>query len=67
MGVEFLHSNGVIHRDIRPENILFDQEGYCKLADFCMARLWQKDNASDTSGTAGYIAPEVMLREPHSL
>lgn len=62
-----MHNNGVIHRDIRPENIIFDAEGYCKLSDFCMARVWQKDNASDTSGIPGYIAPEVMLREPHSI
>ena len=67
LGVEFLHNNGVIHRDIRPENIIFDAEGYCKLSDFCMARVWQKENACDTSGHAGYIAPEVLLREPHSL
>ena len=63
LGVEFLHNNGVIHRDIRPENIIFDAEGYCKLSDFCMARVWQKENACDTSGHAGYIAPEVLKGE----
>lgn len=63
LAVEFLHNNGIIHRDIRPENILFDGDGYCKLADFCMAREWHKGNSSDTSGHPGYLAPEVVLRE----
>ena len=38
--VEFCHNNGVLHRDIRPENIIFDEAGYCKLADFGIARMW---------------------------
>ena len=66
LAVEFLHNNGIVHRDIRPENIIFDKDGYCKLADFCLARIWSKNNANDTSGHAGYLAPEVMLRENHS-
>jgi len=63
LSLEFLHNNSIIHRDIRPENILFDADGYCKLSDFGIARIWREQNAPDTSGTPGYIAPEVLMRE----
>jgi serine/threonine protein kinase len=36
--------------------------GYLRTTDFGIARFWKKDNAKDTSGTPGYMAPEVMLR-----
>lgn len=64
IALEFLHNNGFLHRDLAPENIIFDEKGYPKLADFGLAREWRKDNMSDTSGRAGYIAPEILLREP---
>ena len=63
LGLEFLHQNGVIFRDIRPENVMFDAEGYCRLVDFGMARTWRHENYTDTSGHPGYIAPELMLRK----
>ena len=65
LSLEFLHNNGILHRDVRPENIIFDSNGYCKLADFGLARIWQSQNASDTSGQPGYIAPEVLMHENH--
>ena len=40
LNIEFLHQNGIIHRDIRPENVIFDEKGYCKLVDFGLARIW---------------------------
>jgi len=40
LALEYLHNNGVIHRDVRPENILIDGKGYCKIADFGLARVW---------------------------
>jgi len=65
-GLEFLHNNGVIHRDLRPENVLFDTEGYVKLIDYGHARIHQAQNSSDTSGSPGYSAPEIVLRQNHS-
>ena len=65
-GLEYIHSNGVIHRDIKPENIVFDTKGYLKITDFGIARIWQPDNASETSGTPGYMAPEVITRQNHT-
>lgn len=62
MGLEYIHNNGVLHRDIRPENIVFNSKGVCKLCDFQLARVWREENSSDTSGSVGYCAPEVLTR-----
>ena len=41
---------------------MFDEKGYLRITDFGIARVWREDNARDTSGTPGYMAPEVMCR-----
>ncbi|KRW98381.1 Protein kinase-like domain [Pseudocohnilembus persalinus] len=66
MGLEYLHNNNIIHRDIKPENLVLDSDGYVRTTDLGIARIWKPDNASDTSGTPGYMAPEVMCRQPHT-
>ena len=40
--------------------------GYIRITDFGIARVWREDNAQDTSGTPGYMAPEVMCRQNHT-
>jgi serine/threonine protein kinase len=62
IGLEYMHNNGVIHRDIKPENLLLDGNGYLRITDLGISRVWAPDNAHDTSGTPGYMAPEVMCR-----
>lgn len=62
IALEYLHSNSVIHRDIKPENLVFDDKGYLHITDLGVARIWKPQNSSDTSGTPGYMAPEVMCR-----
>ena len=57
-----MHANSVMHRDISPANLVFDSDGYLRLIDFGYARVWQRFNSSDASGTPGYMAPEVLLR-----
>lgn len=63
--------NTIIHRDVKPENLVFDKKGilvhfiikgYLKLTDLGIARIWKPGNDGDTSGTPGYMAPEVMCR-----
>lgn len=62
LGLEYLHNNGVIHRDIKPENLVLDSNGYVRVTDLGIARIQQPENFQDTSGTPGYMAPEVMCR-----
>jgi protein kinase A len=66
-GLEYIHSNGIIHRDIKPENLVIDNKGYLKITDFGIARVWCSENSKDTSGTPGYMAPEVMCRQNHGI
>ena len=58
----YLQAKKIIHRDIKPENLVIDMEGYVRITDFGIARIWRPENAQDTSGTPGYMAPEVMCR-----
>ena len=66
-GLEYLHVNGVLHRDIKPENLVLDSKGYLRITDFGVAKMWQANNETDTSGTPGYMAPEVMCRQKHGI
>ena len=66
MGLQYIHKNRIIHRDIKPENLVFDERGYLFITDFGIARTWTSENSKDTSGTPGYMAPEVMFRQNHS-
>ena len=61
-GLEYFHEKNIIHRDIKPENLVLEGDGYLRITDFGIARVWREENAQDTSGTPGYMAPEVMCR-----
>ena len=64
--LEYIHENNVIHRDIKPENLVLDEKGYVRITDFGIAKENMPDNSSETSGTPGYMAPEVMKSRNHS-
>ena len=64
--LEYIHENNVIHRDIKPENLVLDEKGYVRITDFGIAKENMPDNSSETSGTPGYMAPEVMKSKNHS-
>lgn len=66
-GLEYMHVNGVLHRDIKPENILMGEDGYVRITDMGISKMWSPDNANDTSGTPGYMAPEIMCRQNHGV
>ena len=67
LSLKYIHSNRVIHRDVKPENLVLDSNGYLCLTDFGIAKENCKDNSSETSGTPGYMAPEVMNKQHHSM
>ena len=66
LGLEYIHNNNIIHRDIKPENLVCDENGYIRITDFGIAKIKKKDNSSETSGTPGYMAPEVLMGQNHS-
>ena len=66
LALEYLHSHKVIHRDLKPENLVCDDRGYIRLTDFGVAKKYHKDNGDETSGTPGYMAPEVLCAQNHS-
>lgn len=65
IGLEYLHSKNIIHRDIKPENLVLDEKGYLKITDLGIARELKPNNSADTSGTPGYMSPEVMCCQDH--
>ena len=67
LGLEVIHANNIIHRDIKPENLVLDYKGYLKITDFGIAKKQVKQNSNETSGTPGYMAPEVMCCQNHTV
>ena len=66
LALEYIHMNNIIHRDIKPENLVLDEKGYVRVTDFGVAKKNAKDNSCETSGTPGYMAPEVLCGLNHS-
>jgi len=61
-GVDFLHSHRIVHRDIKPQNVLLGRDGALKLADFGLARIYDFNALlTSTVVTLWYRAPEVLL------
>lgn len=66
VGLEYIHGQNIMHRDIKPENLVFDAHGYLRITDFGIAKHYVVNNKKDTSGTIGYLAPEVLCNENHT-
>lgn len=64
LGFEYLHKQNLIYRDLKPENLLLDEHGYCKITDFGFL----KEVVSKTytmCGTPEYMAPEIVQQKGH--
>lgn len=67
LALAYLHENGFIYRDIKPENILFDNEGHVKLTDFGLAKQLDENTMTNSfCGTPQYLAPEVIKKEGYN-
>jgi serine/threonine protein phosphatase PrpC len=65
-GVAALHRVGVVHRDIKPDNVILESEGSLKLIDFGVVRVpgLEDSRPEDIPGTPAYMAPEMFDGEP---
>jgi tRNA A-37 threonylcarbamoyl transferase component Bud32 len=66
-GLTVAHNRRMIHRDIKPQNVLIDSEGRAKLTDFGISRQLEQDGMTATGrvlGTTDYVAPEQAMGHP---
>jgi len=62
--LQYAHSQGILHRDVKPENIMITAEGVAKLMDFGLARMLGQPRQTQDGvivGTVAYVAPEIAL------
>jgi serine/threonine protein kinase len=66
--IECLHKNGIVYRDLKPENVILDSEGHIKLTDFGLSKLQitGETMAYTFCGTPEYLAPEVVQGVGHN-
>ena len=60
--LEYLHSKKILYRNLKPENILVNKNGYIKISDFELSKKIE-DRTYTICGTPGYLAPEIILNK----
>ena len=57
---EYIHQQKIAYRDLKPENLVLDENGYCRVVDFGLAKRCDKGKTWTMCGTPDYLAPEII-------
>lgn len=67
VAIEYMHSKGIVYRDLKPENLLLDSQGHLKIADFGFAKCIDDQRTWTLCGTPEYLAPEIIQSKGHGM
>lgn len=67
LALEYLHSQNIVYRDLKPYNLMLTADGHIKLIDFGLSKKFNKEKNKTYSfcGTMGYLAPEIYYKKGH--